>query len=130
MKKFENYKKNLKVLSEAKDKDLTDSFIISGIINKFSIQFELGWKVLKEILVEEGVGEAKTGSPREILKLGYQTFGWIDEDIWLSMLSKRNNVSHIYDEEEAIELVKDIIDTYIKAFQDFERNVTSYYNGK
>ena len=48
MKKFVNYKSNLAVLSRAGEQDLTNEFIIGGIIVKFSLQFELGWKVLKE----------------------------------------------------------------------------------
>lgn len=66
MKKFENFKKNLRVLRLSKDRDLTNEFIVGGIIDKFYIQFELSWKVLKELLILEGVAEAKTGSPRDI----------------------------------------------------------------
>ena len=40
MKKFENYKSNLAVLSRAYAEDLENEFIISGIIDKFFIQFE------------------------------------------------------------------------------------------
>ena len=47
MKKFDNYKRNLAVLSRAGEQDLSNEFIIGGIIDKFSLQFELGWKVLK-----------------------------------------------------------------------------------
>ena len=54
MKKFDNYRKNLDVLRRSDQQDLNNEFIISGIIDKFSIQFELGWKVLKELLTYEG----------------------------------------------------------------------------
>lgn len=62
MKKFDNYRKNLDVLRRSDQQDLNNEFIISGIIDKFSIQFELGWKVLKELLTYEGINAAKTGS--------------------------------------------------------------------
>lgn len=39
MKKYENYLSNLKVLSSAENEDLSNEFIISGIIDKFSVQF-------------------------------------------------------------------------------------------
>ena len=71
MKKFENFKKNLRVLRWSKDQDLTNEFILGGIIDKFYIQFELSWKVLKELLILEGVAEAKTVSPRDIIKMSY-----------------------------------------------------------
>mgnify|MGYP005938762161 CR=1 FL=1 len=39
MKKFENYCLNLKVLAKAKNEDLNNEFIVSGIIYKFFVQF-------------------------------------------------------------------------------------------
>ena len=71
MKKFDNYRKNLAVLSTADSQDLSNDFIIGGIIDKFFLQFELGWKMLKELLIYEGIPAAKTASPREILKEAY-----------------------------------------------------------
>lgn len=50
MKKFEHFKSNLKVLVTAENEDLSNEFIVGGIIDKFFVQFELGWKVLKELL--------------------------------------------------------------------------------
>ena len=35
MKKFDNYKRNLAVLSRAGEQDLSNEFIIGGIIDKF-----------------------------------------------------------------------------------------------
>ena len=37
MKKFDSYKSNLTVLSQAHNEDLENEFIISGIIDKFFI---------------------------------------------------------------------------------------------
>ena len=71
MKKFDNYVSNLRVLERAGKEDLDNEFIVSGIIDKFSIQFELGWKVLKELLKYEGSKTAVTGSPRGIIKEAY-----------------------------------------------------------
>lgn len=47
--KFDNYITHLRVLERADQEKLDNEFIISGIIDKFSIQFELGWKMLKEL---------------------------------------------------------------------------------
>ena len=116
MKKFDNYKSNLTVLSQAHNEDLENEFIISGIIDKFFIQFELAWKVLKELLRYEGNSIANTGSPREIIKASYAVYEFIDETLWLSMLKERNDMTHIYDGNEAKELVEKIIDEYIPAF--------------
>ena len=42
MKKYKNYESNLRVLEKAGQEDLSNEFILSGIIDKFFIQFELG----------------------------------------------------------------------------------------
>ena len=123
MKKFENFKKNLRVLRLSKDQDLTNEFIVGGIIDKFYIQFELSWKVLKELLILEGVAEGKTGSPRDIINMSYKFFDFIDENSWLSMLSDRNSVAHTYDENAAKLLVDRIINSYITAFDELENNI-------
>ena len=49
MKKFENYASNLRVLARADKEDLNNEFVISGVIDKFSVQFELGWKLLRAV---------------------------------------------------------------------------------
>lgn len=88
MKKFEHFKSNLKVLVTAENEDLSNEFIVGGIIDKFFVQFELGWKVLKELLSYEGQSISATGSPKMILKTAYTIFDFIDEDIWLGMLKR------------------------------------------
>ena len=105
MKKFEHFKSNLKVLVTAENEDLSNEFIVGAIIDKFFVQFELGWKVLKELLSYEGQSISATGSPKMILKTAYTIFDFIDEDIWLGMLKSRNDLTHIYDESSARRLV-------------------------
>ena len=45
MKKFDNYSSALETLRQSKDQDLENEFVRGGIIAKFSLQFELGWKL-------------------------------------------------------------------------------------
>lgn len=130
MSKFDNYKNNLKVLKNAPQEDLNNEFIISGIIDKFSLQFELGWKVLKELLLYEGVSAGKTGSPREIIKAAYQIFDFIHEEVWLSMLKERNDTSHIYDGNAAKKLVKKILENYIGEFAQMEEKIEEKYKNR
>ena len=68
MRKYENFASALKTLSTASSQDLENEFVQSGVIDKFSLQFELGWKLLKELLAYEGDRTAATGSPRDIIK--------------------------------------------------------------
>lgn len=127
MKKFENYSLNLSVLSKAEKEDLKNEFIISGIIDKFFIQFELGWKVLKDLMRYEGRSIANTGSPREIIKAAYSVYDFIEEDVWLSMLRARNDMTHIYDGNAAKEMVNKILNEYIPAFIKLKNRIEEYY---
>ena len=117
MKKYKNYRSNLQILEKAGHEDLSNEFILSGIIDKFFIQFELGWKVLKELLQYEGKSIGGTGSPRSIIKAAYSVWDFIDEELWLEMLKARNDLSHMYNEAAARDLVENILNKYIGEFQ-------------
>lgn len=127
MKKFENYVSHLRVLRRADKESLNNEFIISGIIDKFSIQFELGWKTLKELLAYEGSRASETSSPRSIIKEAYRIYPFFDGDIWLSMLKDRNDMAHIYDENAAKNLVKRILEEYIPQFIKLEEEIMARY---
>lgn len=127
MKKFENYVSNLRVLERADEENLDNEFIVGGIIDKFSIQFELGWKLLKELLAYEGSKASVTGSPRGIIKEAYAVYPFFDGDIWLDMLKDRNDMSHIYDRNAAKNLVKRILEKYIPQFLELERELKRVY---
>lgn len=130
MKKFEHFKSNLKVLITAENEDLSNEFIVGRIIDKFFVQFELGWKVLKELLSYEGQAISATGSPKMILKTAYTIFDFIEEDIWLGMLKNRNDLTYIYDELEAKRLVGIILKEYIPAFVKMQKGIEAYYGSE
>lgn len=117
MKKLDNFSNCLNVLKKADFAFANDDEIYrTGIIGQFNITFELAWKALQEVLKLHGAAGAETGSPREILQLGYK-FGFIDEQsVWLTMLKKRNMSVHIYDEDEIDEMLLLIRDSFIPAF--------------
>lgn len=130
MKKFEQYSRHLQVLCRAEQQDMTNEFVVSGIIYKFYIQFEFGWKVLKELLRYEGANQAATGSPREIIKTAYAYFDFIEENIWLEMLRDRNDTTHIYNEEAAQKLVEKILHRYIAVFVTLEQHIRERYENE
>ena len=49
MKKYENFASALANLEDAPNQDLNNDFVQSGLINKFNLQFELSWKLLKRL---------------------------------------------------------------------------------
>ena len=129
MRKLDNFSSGLAVLRRA---DFTaayeNEFYRAGVIANFNITFELAWKALQEVLRLEGVEQAVTGAPRDILKLGYR-FGFIDDiAVWLLMLESRNMAIHIYNEAEADKLLVLIRDSFINAFTVFEATLREKFN--
>ncbi|WP_432650054.1 HI0074 family nucleotidyltransferase substrate-binding subunit [Huintestinicola sp.] len=117
MKKLDNFSNCLNVLKNA-DFKLADNNEIyrTGVIGQFNLTFELAWKALQEVLKLHGAEEASTGSPREILQLGYR-LGFVDDSaVWLLMLKKRNTSVHVYNEDEVDEMILLIRDSFIPAF--------------
>lgn len=118
MKKLDNFVNCLTILADADFKMAeTNDIYRTGIIGQFNLTFELAWKALQEVMRKHSVEEASTGSPREILQLGYK-IGFLDNpETWLLMLKKRNTSVHIYNENEVDELILLIRDSFIPAFK-------------
>lgn len=124
MKKLDNFSNRLTILRNA-DFKLADNNDIyrTGVIGQFNLTFELAWKALQEILRLHGAEEADTGSPREILQLGYK-LGFVNDSAeWLLMLKKRNTSVHIYNEQEVDEMILLIRDSFIPAFVALEKTL-------
>lgn len=124
MKKLDNFSNCLKILKNA-DFELADNDDIyrTGIIGQFNLTFELAWKALQAVLRVHGADGADTGSPREILQLGYK-FNFVENSpVWLLMLKKRNQSVHIYNEEEVDEMIILIRDSFIPAFAELEKKL-------
>ena len=122
MKKLDNFSNCLRVLKNA-DFELADSNEIyrTGVIGQFNLTFELAWKALQAVLRLHGAEGADTGSPREILQLGYKFVFINDSSVWLLMLKKRNLSVRIYNEEDVEEMIVLIRDSFIAAFVDLEK---------
>ena len=52
-----------------------------------------------------------------IIKAAYSVWDFIDEELWLEMLKARNDLSHMYNEAAARNLVENILNKYIGEFQ-------------
>ena len=124
MKKLDNFSNCLTILRNA-DFKLEDNNDIyrTGVIGQFNLTFELAWKALQEILRLHGAEGADTGSPREILQLGYKLGFVNDSAVWLLMLKKRNTSVHIYNEQEVDEMILLIRDSFIPAFVTLEKTL-------
>ena len=123
IRRFESFKNSLDYLAEARQRDLSDSFVLSGTSAKFSITFDLAWKVMKDILLQYyAITGFVTGSPREVLKQSFQA-NLITGDEWIEMLKVRNQLTHDYDGGIVKEHCQTIIHEYIDKLYDFKITV-------
>ena len=120
-KRFESYKKSLASLAEARERDLSDSFVLSGTSAKFCITFDLAWKVMKDILVQRyAITNFVSGSPREVLRTSFQA-DLISGDDWMDMLKIRNELSHDYDGEIVEQHCHTIVQLYVDLLFEFQQ---------
>ena len=126
MKKFDNFCSalaNLKDIFEYEEP--YNNVVLTGLVALYEICFEQSWKAMKEILEQNGVSEAQTGSPRQILKTAYQTGLVKDEQLWLNALVTRNNVAHAYNQAIALDIVRKTKATYYQMFCDLKSEIES-----
>ena len=124
MKKLDNFSSCLDVLRRADFEFAEENEIYrTGIIWQFNLTLELAWKALQEILKLHGAAGAETGSPREILQLGYKLGFLNDSAVWLLMLKKRNVSVHIYNEDDIDEMILLVRDSFIPAFSALEKTL-------
>ena len=130
MKKLDNFSNCLNVLKGA-DFELAGNNEIyrMGVIGQFNLTFELAWKALQAVLRAHGADGAETGSPKEILQLGFKLGFVNDPAVWLLMLKKRNNSVHIYDEDAIDEMLLHIRDSFIPAFAALEQTLRDKLDG-
>ena len=89
-----------------------DTFVLSGTSAKFSITFDLSWKVMKDILIQYyAITGFVTGSPRDVLREAFKA-NLISDDEWMDMLKVRNELAHDYDSE----IVKTYCNTIVKEY--------------
>ena len=71
--RYESFRKSLDALNEAKVRDMTDSFVLSGTSAKFCITFDLCRKLMKDILMHHyAITDFVAVSPKEVLLKGFQ----------------------------------------------------------
>lgn len=121
--RFQSFENSLDSLAEARERDMNDSFVLSGTSAKFSITFDLAWKSMKDILVQYyAISGFVAGSPREVLRESYKA-GMIQDDMWMEMLKVRNQLAHDYDGGIVKEYCQRIIHEYIDKLYEFRRQV-------
>ena len=101
-----------------------NEYMQDASIQRFEFVAELFWKVLKKILAYEKID---CTTPREVFKKAFQFCLINDEELWLQILDDRNNTSHVYKQEDAKRVFKNI-KTYLPIFVETYSNIKSRYN--
>ncbi len=124
--RYHSYCASLAALEKAKGRDPEDEFVLSGTVQKFSLTFDISWKVMKDIIVKfHKIQSFAAGSPRETLRMAYSV-GLIADDAWMKMLNLRNELSHDYDGSLASESFETITGEYIPLFQQFREEAEKF----
>lgn len=124
MKKYDNFCSAFENLKDIFDyEEPYNNVVLTGLVALYEICFEQSWKMMKEILEREGVAEARTGSPRQILKSAYQAGILEEETLWMDALAARNNVAHAYNQAVALDIVRQTKELYYPMFAVLKKNI-------
>ena len=117
--RFQNFYSAFNLLnSELENRGIKDfsDLELEGLAQRFEYTFELGWKLFKDYLEYNEVYLEET-FPRKVIKecanIGIFTKANMNPEIYLDMLSSRNKLSHLYDNEEFTKVMYKVKDTYI-----------------
>ena len=98
--RLESFGAALARLDEACEQASYTNLERAGLIQTFIFSYELGWKVLKDLLFCEG---HDANSPREAVRKGFEA-GYLDEEdceTFLDAIGRRNMMGHAYGDEMA-----------------------------
>jgi len=116
--RFENYCKALAQLTKFMQRKSLNELEEQGLIKAFEYNFELAWKVLKDLLAYQGIMDVMGSRDafREAFKQGLLGENEQSGQLWLDMIKSRNLTTHTYDEAVTQKILVAIIDEYFHAF--------------
>ncbi|MBI9095323.1 MAG: nucleotidyltransferase substrate binding protein [Sphaerochaeta sp.] len=90
-----------------------------GMIQAFKCTHELGWKVLRDYLKDQGTQQlyGSKDTVREAFAVGLIQ----DGEAWMEMIRDCNSSSHTYNVEVAHAIVTHVINTYIYRFKELQK---------
>ena len=126
MKRYENFCNAFHNLKDIYDYNEPYTNVeMSGLVALYEICFEQAWKAMKEILEQQGFAEERTGSPKIVLKTAYSARMIGDEDLWMAALNARNNVTHSYNKEIALDIINQTKDKFYQMFEELKKELDS-----
>jgi len=118
-----DFEKAVQHLEEALQRESRDELIHAGCIQYFEFTFELSWKLMKLIGLEEGLMNLET--PFDCIRAAFRK-QWIQEEkLWLDMLNARNKMTHTYSSEKAEDIYLHLRD-FLTVLKTFLGDITYY----
>ncbi len=114
LQRFKNYQEALTGLKEFIDKAELNKFEEQGMIKAFEYNFELAWNTIKDFYEDQG--ETGIQGAKDSFRLAFKR-GLIDDgELWMEMITDKNNTAHTYNEKTAKEIVNNILKNYFNLF--------------
>jgi nucleotidyltransferase substrate binding protein (TIGR01987 family) len=114
--RLDNFARALSHLRKAGQQDTYSDLERAGLVQMFEFSFELAWKTLKDRLFIEGYDEK---TPRAVIRRSFEVeyLSEDDAETFLDALKKSNLLSHIYEEETAIQAVRLIKEDFLPVLE-------------
>jgi len=106
---FSSLEDALKSFEEAMQTPPKSELERDGVIQRFEYTFELCWKSIRKLLLEEGRAEVSS-SPKPLFRDALQEHLITDIDIWFAFIDARNRTTHTYRRKTAEQVFIDLKD--------------------
>ncbi|WP_375402666.1 nucleotidyltransferase substrate binding protein [uncultured Sphingomonas sp.] len=123
--RFGNYRRALSLLREAVVALRAGQLSMlerEGLIQRFEYTWELGWKVMRDYLIDAAYG-TKIMVPADVIRAANETGLIKDGDGWIKAQRSRNQMAHEYDPTAFERITREIADQHLELLEDLERTL-------
>jgi len=94
-----------------------------AVIKRFEFTYEILWKTFKRVAQREKI---ETFSPKAAIQAAFR-FGLIkDERLYLDIIDARNKTTHVYSEEDVMQIYNFILKKVVDEFKQVEERLKQY----
>lgn len=124
--RFRNFSRAFSLLREALELKPSELSQLEkeGIIQRFEYTFELAWKVLKDVMENDGIALDKI-SPKAVVRQAYSAKYLDNPDVWLKMIGDRNLMSHTYDFSKFEAVINTLRELYMPELEDLYHDLVT-----
>ena len=125
--RYEHYREFVRLLKVCIREGEMDEMRKMALLHIFVMTVEMGWKLVKDYLEYQGIGDAK--APKQAIrhapKVGIMTEA--AAQVWIDAIDARNAVSHAYSEAFVQQLAKDTEQSFLPVFERLEEFFEQLY---